>query len=320
MELRPRRHLRRTALAALVLAGAALTAACQSAIAAPAAPDDVVTGTPVVVTGVDWKAVAYDAAGCPSREAWLADGLPAADWDDATVTTTSADVTSDGRPETLIALACPAAVSAPSQRVVVLDLSGSAPRPLGVLGGELGFSAVDVAAGPGTVTLTGPTVGGDDPTCCPTHEGTLVLRWTGKGFAVDSRIETASAGPALPDGEHVGVLRSAATGTVEVDLVEWFEGDDAAAACTEDGVTDLGVAWCTQYYVRDADAAVTALPVRDGARLAYLDLADLTQVPVAGATDLVGTSALPADPEAATYVRLTTVGGSVTALEGVFTP
>ncbi|MGY1744018.1 hypothetical protein [Blastococcus sp. SYSU D00695] len=309
-----RRALR---LPALLLAGGAALGGCTTGVtgtaeAAPAAPE----------VSPDWTSLSLAAAGCPSRAAWVADGLPGEDWDALTVTTSRADVTGDGSAEVLVVGACPSPVSQPGEHVVVFDVSRGEPAALGVLGEGIRFSGAAVSTDGPTLTVSGTAVAGDDPTCCPGHWAGVSYRWTGSAFALADRVAVRTGRPVvagdLPDGDHVGVVRAVTADTVYVDLVEWFEGPDAAAACAADGVPDNGWEQCGAYHVRDTDDEVTALPVRAGAPASYLDPWSAEEVPVASVGALAGT---PAVSDAGhPYTRLTVAGGEVTGVEGVYVP
>jgi hypothetical protein len=124
----------------------------------------------------------------------------------------------------------------------------------------------------------------------------------------------------LTDGEHVGVLLSVGDDEVSVDLVEWFEGDAALAACHEDGVPVWETAWCNQYYVRDPDTQAVAVEVSDSASLSYLDLATMRDVPVSDVAELAGTYWVSVTSESAGYTRFRTEDGVITSLESIYTP
>ncbi len=282
-------------------------AATEKPIAAPVADSAV---------RVDWKTVAYAALDCTSRTEWLADGLPAAAWDDETVRTTVADVTGNGADEILVQATCPAAVSTRAEHVVVLAVTGEGPVLLGVLGDELFFAETTVALDGTTVTLGGRTVAGADPTCCPGHRGTVTYAWDGVRFVVATRSET----PVLADGEHVGLLLSVGADEVVVDVVEWFEGDAARAACRADGVPVDESAWCTQYYVRRAGDGRVPVQVSADATLRYLDLETMRTVAIDHVTELAGTPWVSEDPDAGGYTRFRTMDGAITAMESIYTP
>ena len=84
---------------------------------------------------------------------------------------------------------CPAAVSTRADHVVVLDVTTAQPTVLGVLGDDLFHPQADVTTQGSTVTLSGPTVAGDDPYCCPGHWGTVTYAWNDVAFVVRSRSE-----------------------------------------------------------------------------------------------------------------------------------
>lgn len=285
------------------------------AVAAPAA---------VATAPLDWRSAAYQALGCSTRDEWLADGLPADAWDAGTVRTTSADVTGDGVDEALVQATCPAAVSTRADHVVVFAVTSARPRLLGVLGDDLFHPQADVVTEGTTVTLSGPTVAGDDPYCCPGHWGTVTYAWDGDAFVVTSRSEVpgvqpvASARPA--DGEHAGVLLSVGAGEVSVLVVEWFEGADAVAACREDGVPAPDTAWCNEYYVRDSGQGTTTVPVSASASLSYLDLGSMEDVAVDDVAELAGTPWVSANPEAAGYTRFRVKDGEITELSSIYMP
>lgn len=309
-----RRALR---LPALLLAGGAALGGCavggQAGTAEPGTPD----------LALDWKALAYGAADCASRDEWVADGLPAADWDGRTVTSSTADLTGDGTAEVVVVAACPSAASEPGEGVVVLDVSRGEPVTLGVLGEGVAFQGATVSARDRSLTVSGPAAAGADPTCCPAHWASLTYSWTGSAFVLAEEVAVPTTRPVaaadLPDGEHVGFVRAVTDGAVYLDPVEWFEGADAAAACAADGVADNGWEQCSAYHARDVDDQVVVLPVRAGAAASYVDPWTAEVVEVDSVAELAGTPAVSAPGEHA-YVRLTVAGGEVTAVAGVYVP
>ena len=302
-------------LPALLLAGGAALGGCATGVFGQADAPEV---------SPDWKALAYEAAGCASRTAWVADGLPAQGWDELTVAASRADLTGDGTDEVLVVTACPSAVSEPGESVVVFDVARGEPTGLAVLGEGIAFHGAAVTTAGGTVTVAGPATAGDDPTCCPGHWATVSYRWTGSTFTLAERLSVRTTHPVitgdLPDGRHVGVLRAVTGDTVYVDLVEWFEGADAAAACAADGVQDNGWEQCSAYHVRDVDDRVSALPVRPGAPASYVDPWTAEEVDVASVAALAGTAAISDDADEYSYVRLTVADGEVTAIAGIYVP
>lgn len=320
------RRLRASAVAAcsaaLLLAGCDVdpgTGAVPATVPTAAVPMAVPASAPAVP--VDRKTAAYRALDCTTRAEWVADGLPAGAWDAETVRSTVADVTGDGVDEVLVQATCPTPTSTPATRVVVLAGTSAAPTVLGVLGDDLFHPQATVTTAGTTVTLSGPSVAGDDPTCCPGHRGTVTYAWDGARFVVAARSEVPGSAPGAPaDGEHVGMLRSVGSGEVTVDVVEWFEGAAAVAACREDGVENHGTVWCNEYYVRGAGDEPVTLPVSAGASLSRLDLVTMEHVPVDDVAELAGTSWVSADPDAAGYSRFRTEDGVITALESIYTP
>jgi len=312
-----------TACSAVLLAGC--DAGTQPAPAGTAAPEEPAVAAPAAdgSVPVDWRSPAYSALGCVTRSDWVAEGLPAEAWDALTVRTTFADVTGDGTAEALVQAACPAAVSTRADHVVVLDVTTARPALLGVLGDDLFHPQADVTTEGTTVTLSGPTVAGDDPYCCPGHWGTVTYAWDGAAFVVRSSSETSGTQPAaggeLADGEHVGLLRSVGADEVSVLVVDFFEGADAVTACREDGVPVRDTAWCNEYYVRDGGRTAT-VPVSASAALSYLDLGTMETVAVDDVAALTGTYWVSADPEGAGYTRFRTGDGEITAMESIYTP
>jgi hypothetical protein len=310
--------------ACLVVLLAGCDAGMQPAPAGKAALEKPAVAAPAADRSarVDWKSAAYSALGCLTRTEWVAEGLTAEAWDAQTVRTTFADVTGDGTDEALVQATCPAAVSTRADHVVVLDVTTSEPALLGVLGDDLFHPQADVATHGTTVTLSGPTVAGDDPYCCPGHWGTVTYAWDGAAFVVRSSSEVPGTQPTsdqLADGEHVGVLLSVGDDEVSVLVVDFFEGADAVTACREDGVRVGDTAWCNEYYARDG-GRTTTVPVSASASLGYLDLGTMRTVAVDDVAALAGTYWVSADPESAGYTRFRTVDGEITAMESIYTP
>lgn len=324
----------RAALPAALLAAGTLLAGCmdlataQESPAVPAAPSLVTA--PAAPTGpttqpiADWKTLAYRAAGCLSRDDWLKLGVGTADWDDATVQTRTADVTGDGAPEVLVQLTCPTPTSSQPDQVVVFTGTAAGPTVIGVLHGDVSFRGATVTTDGTTITLSGPSVAGGDPRCCPAHWATASYRWSDGEFTLADRLEALTTRPIsrdVPaDGGYVGILRGVADHGLLVDVVDWFDGPDAAQACRADGVANHGDEWCNAYYFHDPDDTVRLLPVAGDATLSHLDLTTATPVTVRDVADLAGTSAISDSPDIATFFRFTVHGGEVTDLEQIFVP
>lgn len=199
-------------LAVLALSGALLATGCDSEPQAPLMDKSAMdkTALPAVAepaggaapaaASADWKGLAYEALSCYPRDRWIADGLPADAWDAETVETTAVDVTGDDADDVLVQVTCPAPTSTRANQVVVFDLATAQPRLLGVLGTDLFHPRATVTTEGTTVTLSGPTIAGDDPYCCPGHWGTVTYEWTGFRFVVESRSEVPGTRPMAPRG------------------------------------------------------------------------------------------------------------------------
>jgi hypothetical protein len=306
-------------LPALLLAGGAVLGGCTTGVTGQASEQGTVPDV-----SPDWKALAHAAAGCASRTEWIADGLPAAGWDEPTVATSRADLTGDGTDEVLVLAACPSAVSEPGQDVVVFDVSRGEPAALDVLGEGIPFFDATLTPDGRTLTVAGRAAAADDPTCCPGHWASVTYDWTGTAFRLDEQLTVRTTQPVaaerLADGRHVGVLRAVTADTVYVDLVDWFEGPDAAAACAEDGVHDNGWEQCGAYYARDVDDRVTAVGVRPGAAASYIDMWTAEEVDVASGAALAGTSGVSDAADEYSYMRLTVADGEVVSIAGIYVP
>jgi len=70
-------------------------------------------------------------------------------------------------------------------------------------------------------------------------------------------------------GTQYAYLKSAdlAKRTITFDLVEWFEGKAAVAACQADGIPPADDGWCTDWYVRNKNKKLRTYPVAAGASL-----------------------------------------------------
>lgn len=320
--------------AALLLASVTLTACSSGRPAADAAsdPGGAVDSVAVVeepsaaesLAAVDWKPAAYEAAGCLSRDAWLADGYASVEtWDAMPVETQVHDVTGDGEPDALVLVQCPQPTSVGSAGVVVFDGADADHPALGVVGGELFFQGPELTVAGTTITLSGPTVSGDDAYCCAGHWGVVESRWADGRFVPVSTVEARTTQPisseGLEDGTHVAAVRAVAPGRVYLDLVEWFEGSAARPACLEDDPSAPAVAGCSDFYIRNVDDLVRVLPIAPGAFLEHVDHYTGDYVAIADVTALAGTSSVSDDARGFPF-RLTVVDGQVTRLEEIFTP
>lgn len=78
-----------------------------------------------------------------------------------------------------------------------------------------------------------------------------------------ARTPSATATDELPDGTTYGYLTEAdpAGRTVTVDVVQWFTGAAAAAACKADGQPASETEICNDYYIRNTNTRLRTLPV-----------------------------------------------------------
>jgi hypothetical protein len=79
----------------------------------------------------------------------------------------------------------------------------------------------------------------------------------------------AATAAAQLTGTQYAYLKSADTGkrTVTFDLVDWFQGKAAVAACKADGEAPAENDWCTGWYVRNKNKKLRTYPVATGASL-----------------------------------------------------
>jgi hypothetical protein len=266
--------------AAGLLLAAALLSACG-----PAAAEDLAAGDPAPTTPsappaepVDWKSLAYEAADCLSRQEWIDYGQAGVEtWDAAAIDTVTGDVTGDGETGTAVEAYCPAPTSSTSSWVAVFDRTHGEPALLGVLA-DLWFRDPTVDIDEGTLTIEGPTQAGDDPQCCPGHWGKAVYEWDGARYVLTGQLEAPTSQPfdaeGLADGDYAGAVRDIDGGTLLIDVVEWYEGAAAEQACREDGHAEAlayPIAWCHDYYFRNVNDLIRALPLADDATVTLYD-------------------------------------------------
>jgi hypothetical protein len=79
----------------------------------------------------------------------------------------------------------------------------------------------------------------------------------------------AATAAAQLTGTQYAYLKSADTGkrTFTFDLVDWFQGKAAVAACKADGVAPAEDDWCTGWYIRNKNTKLRTYPVATGASL-----------------------------------------------------
>ncbi|MGY1832900.1 LppP/LprE family lipoprotein [Geodermatophilus sp. SYSU D01180] len=221
----------------------------------------------------------------------------------------------------LVALTCPMPSSGHQEQVVVFTAGPEGPAVLGVLRDEVSFADTALTTGDRTVTLSGPTWSGNDATCCPGHWATVTYRWTGEGFTLAGRMEATTTQPfergGLADGDHVGILTGVGEGEVLVDVVEWFDGATAEAACTEDGLEPSQTPHCHDYHYRNQNDLMRLLPVRDGAAITYVDWATMHPQTAADLASVGGS----VDQDVylgGAFFRFTVEAGHVTRMEERF--
>jgi hypothetical protein len=156
---------------------------------------------------------------------------------------------------------------------------------------------------------------------------------SGGGAAQTTVVPGATAGPAttatattgqqaeptqLADGRHPVIVKQVNAGgrTVTFDLIQWFEGDAAAKAATEDGQESPPP---NDYYTRNVNPRLRTLPVTSGARITLTRL-------TAGQSG--GNAAGPVPADLATVAAsgvghifwATVRGGQIQALEEQYVP
>ncbi|GLL08149.1 hypothetical protein GCM10017581_099090 [Dactylosporangium matsuzakiense] len=94
---------------------------------------------------------------------------------------------------------------------------------------------------------------------------------------------TAGTSPAALTGTQNAFLKSVDTTkrTITFDLVEFYTGAQAQAACKEDGVTETANDMCKAWYLRNNNRLLRTLPVKPDAKLFTIDMNDSAKpVPV----------------------------------------
>ncbi|MGY1773890.1 hypothetical protein [Blastococcus sp. SYSU D00813] len=280
------------------------------------------TAAPAFPADADWKLLSYPAAGCMTREEYTEGGYVGPEgWDAATVRTSSGDVTGDGVDEVLVLVNCPVPTSSMADVLVVLQATAGPPEVIGVLPDDVSFLGATVTTGDRALTLEGPSRTDADPMCCPGSWARATYSWTGSGFVLAERLEAATTQPfgrePLADGEYVAELADLGEDEVLVDVVQWFDGPAAEAACREDGnwSPDVSVAACSTYYWRNDNDLVRVLPVAAGASLRAFDPYAWTTVPV---PDLAALGAWSEQNNGSGFYRFTVERGEVTVMEEFF--
>ncbi|WP_130508840.1 hypothetical protein [Krasilnikovia cinnamomea] len=127
---------------------------------------------------------------------------------------------------------------------------GAGPTATAPVGTSASAPAATAATGPAATSQPAPTSGSAGP----------------------SRSAGATAAP-LTGTQHAFIKAAdPAEHTITFDLVDWFEGKKAEAACKQDGVTETANDWCTGYYYRNNNTKLRTLPVASGAKLRVVDM------------------------------------------------
>ena len=101
---------------------------------------------------------------------------------------------------------------------------------------------------------------------------------------------------------------------ITLDKVDWFQGEAARAACTEDGVAIDPIAWCNEYYFRNVNPALRVVPVAPGAVVSIAAPGGRGQQP----GDLAAVAAQIAS--GGDMFEMVVAGGVVTELRQVYLP
>jgi hypothetical protein len=175
---------------------------------------------------------------------------------------------------------------------------------------------VGLAAACETSARTEATDGGDDP--APSVDATSTT--TG---VTDTTVPvvTGPQGDVLEDGRHFALVRSlapggAATGSMELDLAQWFDGDAADAAAAEDGVIAPGQQIENDYYIRNVSDRLRVMPVAGDAATRVVDWDNCCEL-VPSTVDALSARGFDGGREA---FWLTVRGGTVVGLDEQFRP
>jgi hypothetical protein len=115
-------------------------------------------------------------------------------------------------------------------------------------------------------------------TTTPTPAAPATTTTTTTAVSAEPATKTSSPSAAPTEqpltGTQYAFLKSAdlTKKTLTFDLVEWFEGDKATAACKADGEPIGDSEWCTGYYYRNKNKKLRTLPLKPGAKLTAVDM------------------------------------------------
>jgi hypothetical protein len=136
------------------------------------------------------------------------------------------------------------------------------------------------------------------------------------GSTPEPRPSPTTAADRLTGTQHA-YLRSADTAkrTITFDLIEWYEGKAAVAACKADGEAPAANDWCTGWYIRNNNKKLRTYPVAAGATLRALGGATGTDL-VAVDLETFRRTVLRTGP----VFTFTVTAGQITTAAEVYTP
>jgi hypothetical protein len=272
------------------------------------------------LAAIDWKPAAYEAADCVSRDEWMTDGWGPEGWDSYPFGTTIVDVTGDDVPDVLAVGSCPAPTSTRPVSVVLFDGADEAHPVLAVVHPELFFPAPELTIDGEVLTVSGPTIAGNDAYCCPEHWGSIDYTWMGDRFAAGRDVELFTSQPfstaALDDGAHVGIIEAVVPGRVYLDLVDWYEGAEARAACVPDAAGYFPHYFCDEFFMTNDDDRVHVLETSERPAIALVDFLTNEPVQTTDIMALLGTESL-ANGNFSIPFRVTVRDGKAVSLEEI---
>lgn len=167
----------------------------------------------------------------------------------------------------------------------------------------------------------------DDPTAPTTNETTAEATTEPTPAVTDETVSAAGGGlpsssecapgetDSLPDGLWFGYVVDADSSSVEFDLACWFSGEAAIVAAAEDGEEEEPP---NDYYIRNQNDRVRAVPVASGAEVEWLPNAGDPQTATMATVDewLAGR----AERQITLGVWLTVGSGEVTSIVEQYVP
>jgi hypothetical protein len=122
---------------------------------------------------------------------------------------------------------------------------------------------------------------------------------------------SGSGNPGL--GTQYAYLNSGdlATRRITYDLVEWFDGEEAAKACAEDGVQEAENGYCEGYYIRNKNTKLRTLTVDPDAPIRMTDVGKPKKTDLTKFLDAVGSGDM---------IRFDIDAGRIAKLDHVYLP